>query len=317
MKHTSDKLPFLNALCWQIADVDRMTRSEILQTYERGWRHLNVLARPNAAEWQFIRDLSSESGSWLLSEVELKDRSMMKHQWHESILLVLQSLRSEFFQAAGIYFGGGTLVSLMCDEHRLSQDIDFLTNSDGYRQLRRSIADRGYDLLFESTNRLQFPRSIQADGYGVRFPIEVDNNTIKFEIIVESRIEIAEANYPEWSPVPCLSIVDCWAEKLLANADRWADEGTRSRDIIDLSALRLKSSLLSVGIDKAETAYQVRPALLKALARFQINSDWRDRCYRSLAIDRRDRIIDGIDLLADELELPATIRTFSEMPATE
>ncbi len=312
MQHTSDKLPFLNALCWQIVDVDRMTRLEILQTYERGWRHLNVLARPNAEEWRFIRDLSSECGSWLLSDLELKDRSMMKHQWHESILLVLQSLRSEFFQEIGIYFGG---VSLMCNEHRLSQDIDFLTNSDGYRQLRRSIADRGYDLIFESTNRLQFPRSIQADGYGVRFPIEVDNNTIKFEIIVESRIKIAEANYPEWSPVPCLSIVDCWAEKLLANADRWAEEGTRSRDIIDLSALRLKSSLLSAGIDKAETAYQVRPALTKALARFQINSDWRDRCYQSLAIDKCDRIIDGIDLLAEDLGLPATIRTFSEMHA--
>jgi Nucleotidyl transferase AbiEii toxin, Type IV TA system len=307
-----DKLPFLNALCWQIADVDRMSRSEILQVYERGWRHLNILARPNAAEWQFIRDLRAESGSWLLSDVELKDRSMMKHQWHESILLILQSLRSEFFQETGIYFEG---VSLMCDEHRLSQDIDFLTTGNGYRQLRRSIADRGYDILFESTKRLQFPRSIQADNYGVRFPIEVDNNTIKFEIIVESRIEISEPNYPEWSPVPCLSIVDCWAEKLLANADRWADEGTRSRDLIDLSVLRADASLLSAGIDKAETAYRVRSALTKALERFQLNSDWRDRCYQSLAIDRRDRIIDGIDLLAKDLGLAATIRTFDEMPA--
>ena len=312
----SNRLPFLTALCWQIADVDRLTRSEILQTYERGWRYLNVLARPNATEWQFIRDLSSESGSWLLSNVELKDRSMMKHQWHESILFILESLRSEFFRETGIYFGGGTLVSLMCDEHRLSQDIDFLTTSNGYRQLRRSIGDRGYDLLFESTNRLQFPRSIQADGYGVRFPIEVDNNTIKFEIIVESRIEIDEANYPEWSPVPCLSIVDCWAEKLLANTDRWADEGTRSRDLIDLSVLRLKTSSLSAAIDKAETAYQVRSALTKALTRFQLNSDWRDRCYQSLEIDRRNLIIDGIDLLAEDLGLPATIRTFGEMPAS-
>lgn len=173
------QLPFLNALCWQIADVDRLTRSKILQTYERGWRYLGAIAQPSDEEWQFIRDLSHQYGSWLLPNLELTDR--MKHQWNESILLVIQSLRCEFFQEIGIYFGCGTLISLMCDEHRLSQDIDFLTNSNGYRQLRRAIADRdAYDLLFQSTERLQFPRSIQADGYGVRFPITVGNNPIKF-----------------------------------------------------------------------------------------------------------------------------------------
>lgn len=309
----SDKLPFLNALCWQIADVDRMSRSEILQTYERGWRHLNVLARPNAAEWQFIRDLSFKYKSWLQADVDLKFATMMKHQWHESILFILQSLNSEFFQATEIYFGGGTLISLMCDEHRLSQDIDFITTSNGYRQLRRSIADRGYDSLFKSRDRLQFPRSIQADGYGVRFPIEIDNHTIKFEIISESRIELDSPNYLEWSPVACLSLVDCWAEKLLANADRWADEGTHARDLIDLSVLRLRSSLLATATIKAETAYQVTPSLTKALEKFQTNSDWRYRCYQILSIDRQDSIVDGIDLLAADLGLSPTIRTSIEM----
>jgi hypothetical protein len=312
------QLPFLNALCWQIADVDRLTRSEILQTYERGWRHLGALALPNDEEWQFIRDLSHQYGSWLVPSVELNTRSLMKHQWHESILLILQSLRREFFQEMGIYFGGGTSISLMCDEYRLSQDIDFLTTSNGYRQLRRAISDRNaYDILFQSTDRLQFPRSIRVDGYGVRFPIVVADSTIKFEIIAENRIELDEPNFPEWSPVPCLSIVDCWAEKLLANADRWTDEGTRSRDLIDLGELRLRSSLLTAAMLKAETAYPVGSALTRALIGFQTNSDWRERCYQSLAIDKPDRIIDGIDLLAADLELPATVRTFSEMSIPE
>ncbi len=307
------QLPFLNALCWQIADIDRLTRSEILQTYERGWRHLGVIAQPSDEEWQFIRDLSNQYGSWLQPDLELKASSLMKHQWHESILFILQSLRSEFLQEARIYFGGGTLISLMCDEHRLSQDIDFLTTGNGYRQLRRSIADNGYETLFKSTDRLQFPRSIQADGYGVRFPIDVDNDTIKFEIIAESRIELDDPSYPDWSPVPCLSMVDCWAEKLLANADRWADESTRSRDLIDLSVLRLESSSLTAAVLKAETAYQVRSPLIKALEKFQTNSDWRDRCYQSLTIDRSNSIVDGIDLLAADLGLSPTIRTSSEI----
>ncbi len=85
----------------------------------------------------------------------------------------------------------------------------------------------GYNALFVETKgstaseqRLQFPRSIQADQYGVRFPVVVDRITIKLEIIAEGRIELAPPSYPDWSPIPCLGIIDCWAEKLLANADR-------------------------------------------------------------------------------------------------
>ncbi len=307
------QLPFLNALCWQISDIEGLTPAEILHTYERGWRYLGALPQPSEEEWQLIHHLSHEYKSWLQTDLELKSPSIMKHQWHDSILLILQSLNSDFLQETGICFGGGTLISLMCDEHRLSQDIDFLTTSNGYRQLRRSIADHGYTALFKPTSQLQFPRSIQTDGYGVRFPIEVENYMIKFEIIAESRIELDSPNYYDWSPVPCLSLVDCWVEKLLANADRWSDEGTRSRDLIDLSVLRLGASLLTAAVLKAETAYDVMSALTKALGKFQTNSDWRYQCYQSLAIDKPSTIIDGIDLLAEDLGLPPTTRMLSEL----
>jgi hypothetical protein len=307
------QLPFLNALCWQISDVKNLTDIEIIQTYERGWRHLGILAQPSNEEWQLIRDLSYQYQSWLQIDLNLKDSLIMKHQWHDSILLILQSLNSDFLQEVGIYFGGGTLISLMCDEYRLSKDIDFMTTSNGYRKLRRSIANNSYATLLKSTTGIKFPRSIQADSYDVRFPIVIDNQTIKFEIITESRIELDSPNYPEWSPVPCLAMVDCWTEKLLANADRWADEGTYARDLIDLSVLRVKSSLLTAATLKSETAYPTIPALTKALQKFQINSDWRYRCYRSLSIDRQDSIVDGIDLLAQDLGLSPTIRTASEI----
>ena len=307
------QLPFLKALCWQMSDIEGLTPAEILQTYERGWRYLGVLPQPNQEEWQFIRQLSDEYRSWLQTDLELRSLAIVKHQWHDSILLILQSLNRDFLRETGICFGGGTLISLMCDEHRLSQDIDFLTTSSGYRQLRRAIADDSYGAIFSETSQLKFPRLIQADGYGIRFPIEVEQHTIKFEIIAESRIELDSPSYPDWSPVPCLSLVDCWVEKLLANADRWSDEGTRARDLIDLSVLRLATSLLSTAVSKAETAYGVISPLTKAVVKFQASSDWRYQCYQSLAIDKPSKIIDGVDLLAEDLGLLPTIRIFSEL----
>jgi Nucleotidyl transferase AbiEii toxin, Type IV TA system len=306
------QLPFLQALCWQITDIENLSPAEILQTYERGWRYLDILAQPSDEEWQLIHTLTTEHGSWLQSNLDLGQYPVMKHQWHESILAILQCLRVDFFQEWEIYFGGGTLVSLLCGEHRLSQDIDLITNSRGYRQLRKNTQERGYDALFTSTDRLQFPRSIQADQYGVRFPVAIDGMTIKLEIIAEGRIALDAPSYPDWSPVPCLSLVDCWAEKLLANSDRWNDERLRSRDLIDLSALRLGTDMPNAAIVKAEDAYSVIPTLLSALDRFQADSDWRYRCYQSMAIDRPDLIVDGIDLLASDFDRLPTKRTFSE-----
>jgi predicted nucleotidyltransferase component of viral defense system len=305
------QLPFLEALCWELKDVENLTPLEILQTYERGWRFLNVLAQPDDNEWQLIRDLSSTYGSWLQSKLALPP-SLMKYQWHDLILVILQSLRADALQEWGIYFGGGTLISLLNGEYRLSQDIDFITNDRGYRELRNKIQECGYDALFKKVDRLHFPRQIQADQYGVRFPIAIDRQTIKLEIISEGRISLDKPIYPHQLPVPCLSTIDCWAEKLLANADRWSDDRTRARDLIDLSVLRLAAQMPDTAVKKAENAYTVIPALNMALDRFQTNPDWRYRCYQSLEIDRSDLIIDGIDLLAADRDRSATIRTLAE-----
>jgi hypothetical protein len=305
-------LPFLQALCWQLTDPEALSSREILQTYERGWRYLGTLAVPNDSEWQLIRNLSNSLGSWLQTNIELGQPQPMKYQWHESILTILSSLRAEVLDAWGVYFGGGTQVSLSCGEHRLSQDIDLITNLGGYRQVRSNIQERGYDALFENYDRLRFPREIQADQYGVRFPIAVDNITVKLEIVCEGRIELAPPVFLDWSLVPCLSPIDCWAEKLLANSDRWNDQRVRSRDLIDLAVLRLGAGPPMGALAKAEAAYPVLPALTSAIAQFQADADWRYQCYESLAIDQSALIIDGIDLLAGDFGRSATIRTANE-----
>jgi hypothetical protein len=55
---------------------------------------------------------------------------------------------------------------------------------------------------------------------------------IKTEIIAEARFELDLPRQPSWSPVECLSVSDCFAGKLIANADRYADPSVYSRDLI-------------------------------------------------------------------------------------
>lgn len=70
---------------------------------------------------------------------------------------------------------------------------------------------------------------------------------------------------PAWSPVPCLSLVDCIAEKLLANADRWADSSIESRDLIDLCVIRFNNTFPDAAKIKAENAYPVIEPLKRAI----------------------------------------------------
>lgn len=75
----------------------------------------------------------------------------------------------------------------------------------GYRQLRSAIFDRSYAGLFESSQDIHFRREIQANQYGIRFPITVDDTTIRFEIVSEGCIDLGEAERFDWCPVACLN----------------------------------------------------------------------------------------------------------------
>ena len=199
------------------------------------------------------------------------------------------------------------------NEYRWSKDIDFVCpTGPGYQNLRKQVFEDGYDALFTNYIGLKLPRPIQANQYGIRFPVEVDNDLIKFEIFNEARIQLEAPVKVAWSDVPCLSINDCFSEKLLANADRWADAAIESRDLIDLCVLRNHHELPQLAISKAESAYPVIAPLKKSIVYFQENSDFRKRCYESLKITTTSMIIDGLDLLAKDLQLPRTKRMFLE-----
>ena len=283
----------------------QLTPEEMLRLYERGWHYRSVFGNPNPQEKGFIDALVQTYGSWL--------GSMATLGLHQKILQILNQLRADVFNQCHIYFGGGTMLALKYDEYRLSQDIDFLcSDRAGYRQLRSAIFDRSYAGLFESSQDIHFRREIQADQYGIRFPITVDDTTIRFEIVSEGRIDLGEAERFDWCPVACLNRVDSAAEKLLANSDRWLDRSVLSRDLIDLAMIRSQDDLAPESFSIAAAAYPVREPLKRAIKQFQADSDYRDCCYRNLSIQQPHRIVDGLDLLAAEVGLPKTNRIYWE-----
>jgi hypothetical protein len=64
-----EHLPLLEALCWQTADIKRLTQEEMLHRYERGWHYRGVLADLGEEEQQFLKALCQTYGSWLSADV--------------------------------------------------------------------------------------------------------------------------------------------------------------------------------------------------------------------------------------------------------
>ena len=179
---------------------------------------------------------------------------MFEREHHRRIAQVLQAMDTQLLAKAECYFGGGTAIALSLNEYRESADVDFLCASQaGYRLLRNTITQHDLGGIFlKPVTLLREPR---ADRYGIRAMLEVDGQPVKFEIVSEGRIAITGAMDPQFG-VPTLSRVDLYAEKLLANADRWADRSVLSRDIIDLAAMTLHwGPIPDAAWDKATEAY--------------------------------------------------------------
>lgn len=206
---------------------------------------------------------------------------------HNAILSILSRLDGALFAEAQCYFGGGTAIVLQLDEYRESRDIDFLCASqDGYRLLRQKIWGVGFDGLVRPGETIPALRDIRADQYGIRTVLEADGTPIRFEIVREARISLDGAMDPDFG-VPLLSRVDMYAEKLLANADRWADEAVFSRDIIDLAMMISRwGPIPEAAWEKARRAYGETVDAAFENARKQIQkSEWHTHCRSKLSID--------------------------------
>jgi predicted nucleotidyltransferase component of viral defense system len=235
---------------------------------------------------------------------------------HNQILQILEAVNHDFFQECSAFFGGGTMLALEYGEYRLSRDIDFLCPyGEAFSRLRRGVFDQGYEALFDldKCHGISFPRDIRTDRDGVRFAVQMGETILKFEIVAEGRITFESPSQPKWSPVACLSLVDQIAEKLLATGDRWADGAISSRDLIDLSILKQKTAFPEAAISKAEAAYPTVEPLKRAILAFQAKPSYRLQCYERLQIEVPAVVIDGLDLLSTQFDLPLCDRDSLEM----
>lgn len=209
---------------------------------------------------------------------------MFNRLHHRHVATVLEALDGGLLDTHRCWFGGGTAIVLRHGEYRESADIDFLVSDiDGYRELRELISDDGINALTRS--HLTPLRDIRADQYGIRTYLDVDGSPIKFEIIHEGRITLGS---PESTDLICgvktLSVLDMAASKLLANADRWTDPSTHSRDIIDLAMLAPPQEILDAAINKAANAYgtSIERCLNAAIDHLGDNPHRLGECMRAL-----------------------------------
>lgn len=213
---------------------------------------------------------------------------MYRRPHHRLIDRVLQGMNRGLLEDSSCLFGGGTCIALQIDEFRESRDIDFLCSDPaGYRNLRQEVFEHGLKRMFSP--EVEMLREPRADQYGVRAVLSVNGQPIKFEIVREGRIAV-EGEFVEGLPVPCLSRNDLYTEKLLANADRWADKSVMSRDIIDLAMMtRRWGPLPEAALRKAQEAYgeTAMKSFEQATKHMREHPNRLKECIRELAIDEK------------------------------
>lgn len=116
----------------------------------------------------------------------------------------------------------------------------------------------------------------------------IDNYSVKFEIILEGRIQLdSPDSRDEICGIATLTPTDMATSKLLANSDRWRDDVVFGRDLIDLAMMEPSRKLVHSAITKAEHAYgrSIRRDLNKAIDRMQKENEWIERCMQALSIE--------------------------------
>ena len=221
-----------------------------------------------------------------------------RRPWHRLVWQVLDSLNSGLLARARCWFGGGTRVAMELGEFRESVDVDFLCEDrEGYRILRNTVTQSSLGDL--ASRALDLMRDVRADMYGIRTFLRVDGQPVKFEIIFEGRIPLTgEVRSP--FPVEVLARPSCFAEKLLANADRGRDASANARDLIDLAfmAAHWPEEDLRTGMATAQSAYgdAVRRELDAVLSSFD-DADYRRRCLDALSVSDTGAFSEGLQAL--------------------
>jgi hypothetical protein len=236
-----------------------------------------------------------------------------KRPEHRAVAACLTGFDAELLADCGFRFAGGTRIVLEFGEYRLSRDIDFIcSDASGYAKLRALARRDGAQALFRKGALPGTASDVRADQYGIRFALRGlgASGDLRIEFVREGRIDLQPPVRPDWSPVPCLSIEDCFTEKLLANSDRWADRHVCSRDLVDLAVLRATVEPIPESAWwRAQKAYGpgVRDDLRKALDQCRDLPGFLEGCLGRLDVSEPDVVHRGLALLrADPGSPPPT-----------
>lgn len=217
--------------------------------------------------------------------------ALFERPHHQRIAYALRALNGPLLRANNCLFAGGTVIALRYGEYRESVDMDFLvSNVACYRNLRQLLTGAGgmAAIVREDAEPLMQLREVRADQYGIRTALQVADQPIKFEIVLEGRIELSAPGVrDEVCGVATLTPLDMATSKLLANSDRWRDDGVFNRDVVDLAMMNPSLDLLRQAIAKAETAYgqAIRQDLDKAIQHLQDRHDRLERCMEAMAMN--------------------------------
>ncbi len=219
---------------------------------------------------------------------------------HAVVMRVLARLDAAFLTEARCYFGGGTRIVMSLGEYRESADIDLLCASRaGYRALRLAVTQASLGPI--ARGKITLAREVITDRYGIRTFIDMAGEKIKFEIIHEGRIDISGAGSGEF-PVPALDPVSCFAEKFLANADRWNDDSALSRDIVDLAFMITRWNRVAAdrGRKIAAEAYgkSINDSVRKAVQKLRAHPQYLKRCVAGLGVSDTRTLARGLATLA-------------------
>lgn len=216
---------------------------------------------------------------------------MFERAHHQRIAHILAALDGDVLAQHACWFAGGTCIALKFGEYRESVDMDFLvSDAAGYREVRQLLTGVGglRPITRQGAMPLELIREVRADQYGIRTHVRMDGHAVKFEIVREARIALqAPGPQDQLCGIATLTVLDLAASKLLANADRQADDGVFSRDVIDLAMMDLTVPQLHAALEKTIEAYgaAITRDLSKAIDRLQERQGWLERCMNVMAMD--------------------------------
>lgn len=208
---------------------------------------------------------------------------------HRRIASVLEALDADLLAANACLFGGGSAMALRYGEYRESVDIGFVVSRvEGYRHLRQRLTGPdGMRSITRADRALNQTRELRADQYGIRTTLRVEGADIKFEIVLEGRIELDAPGPGDCQcGVATLTPRDMAASKLLANSDRWRDDVVMSRDLIDLAMMVPSRVLMKQAMAKAQAAYgdSVVADLSSAVEDLRARPHRLDQCMQAMAM---------------------------------